>query len=106
MGSYKQRLLLTPCVRARLAELDHVIASDRVGRPIAIHGLSHWPVSFSLRTSVWAGRTGDIEPHPAPDPARLPRSTTTLPIRRAPNRRAERMAGLGEFDDATTRNYI
>jgi hypothetical protein len=60
MGSYKQRLMLTPCVRARLAELDHVIASYRAGRPIPLHGLSRWPVSFSLRTSVWAGRTGDV----------------------------------------------
>lgn len=60
LGSYKQRLMLTPCVRARLEELDHVIASDRAGRPITLHGLSRWPISFSLRTSVWAGRTGDV----------------------------------------------
>jgi hypothetical protein len=60
LGSYKQRLMLSPCVRARLAELDQVIASDRAGRPIPLHGLSRWPVSFSLRTSVWAGRTGDV----------------------------------------------
>ena len=61
LGSYKQRLMLTPCVRARLAELDRVIASYRAGRPMRMHGLSHWPVSYSLRTSVWTGRTGDVE---------------------------------------------
>jgi hypothetical protein len=60
LGSYKQRLLLTPCVRARLAEIDRVIVSDRAGKPIVMHGLSHWPVSFSLRTSVWTGRTDDV----------------------------------------------
>ena len=60
LGSYKQRLMLTPCVRARLAELDHVIASDRAGQPIQLHGLSRWPVTFSLRTSVWAGRSSEV----------------------------------------------
>jgi hypothetical protein len=60
LGSYRQRLMLTPCVRARLAEIDHVIASDRAGRTIRMHGLSHWPVSFSLRTSVWTGRTDEV----------------------------------------------
>src|SRR3954471_20407124 len=44
LGSYRQRLMLGPCVQARLAELDHVIASDRAGHPIQMHGLSHWPV--------------------------------------------------------------
>jgi hypothetical protein len=60
IGSYKQRLMLSPCVHARLAELDRVIASDKAGRPIALQGLSRWPISFSLRTSVWAGREGDV----------------------------------------------
>ena len=55
MGAYQQRLMLGSCVRARLLELDRVIASGRAGRPIHLHGLSRWPVSFSLRTSVWAG---------------------------------------------------
>ena len=68
LGSYKQRLMLGPCVRARLAELDHVIASDRAGKPRLMEGLSHWPVSFSLRTSVWTGRTADVE-------ARMPLQT-------------------------------
>jgi hypothetical protein len=60
LGSYKQRLMLSPCVRARLAELEYAITSDRAGRPVRLQGLSRWPVSFSLRTSVWAGRTGDV----------------------------------------------
>jgi hypothetical protein len=68
LGAYQQRLMLGPCVRARLAELDHAIASDRAGRPVRLHGLSRWPVSFSLRTSVWSGRTGDLE-------TRIPLST-------------------------------
>lgn len=68
LGSYKQRLLLGPCVRARLVEIDHVIASDRAGHPIRMHGLSNWPVSFSLRTSVWTGRTDEVV-------TRLPLST-------------------------------
>src|SRR3954451_12985999 len=55
LGAYKQRLILTPCVRARLAEVDHVINSYRAGKPIPLHGLSRLPVGFSLRTSVWAG---------------------------------------------------
>ena len=102
LGSYKQRLLLTPCVRARLAELDHVIASNRVGRPIRMHGLSHWPVSFSLRTSVWTGRTGDVE-------ARMPLQTrlayakiyddlANFDVHRVDERNA--WMELGEFDDA------
>src|SRR4051812_31224054 len=60
LGSYKQRLMLSPCVRRRLAELELAIARDRGGTPVKLQGLSHWPVSFSLRTSVWAGRTGDV----------------------------------------------
>jgi hypothetical protein len=103
LGSYKQRLLLTPCVQARLAELDHVIASDRAGHPIRLHGLSHWPVSFSLRTSVWTGRTGDVE-------ARMPLQTrlayakiyddlANFDVHRVDERNA--WMELGEFDDAT-----
>src|SRR5205823_14387506 len=68
LGSCKQRLMLGRCVRARLAALDRVIASDRAGRPIRMHGLSRWPISFSLRTSVWTGRTGEVE-------ARMPLQT-------------------------------
>src|SRR3954449_599882 len=101
LGSYKQRLLLTSCVEARLAELDHVIASDRAGQPIRIHGLSHWPVSFSLRTSVWTGRTGDVE-------ARMPLQTrlayakiyddlANFDVHRVDERNA--WMELGEFDD-------
>ena len=103
LGSYKQRLLLTPCVEARLAELDHVIASGRAGHPIRMHGLSHWPVSFSLRTSVWTGRTGDVE-------ARMPLQTrlayakiyddlANFDVHRVDERNA--WMELGEFDDAT-----
>jgi hypothetical protein len=103
LGSYKQRLMLGPCVRARLAELDHVIASDRAGRPIQMHGLSRWPVSFSLRTSVWTGRTGEVE-------ARMPLQTrlayssiyddlTNYDVHRVDERNA--WQELGEFDDAT-----
>jgi hypothetical protein len=103
LGSYKQRLLLTPCVQARLAELDHVIASDRAGHPIRLHGLSHWPVSFSLRTSVWTGRTGNVE-------ARMPLQTrlayakiyddlANFDVHRVDERNA--WMELGEFDDAT-----
>ena len=102
LGSYKQRLLLTPCVQARLAELDHVIASDRAGHPIRMHGLSHWPVSFSLRTSVWTGRTGDVE-------ARMPLQTrlayakiyddlANFDVHRVDERNA--WMELGKFDDA------
>lgn len=102
LGSYKQRLILGPCVRARLAELDHVIASDRAGRPIRMHGLSHWPISFSLRTSVWTGRTGEVE-------ARMPLQTrlayssiyddlTNYDVHRVDERNA--WQELGEFDDA------
>ena len=102
LGSYKQRLLLTPCVRARLAELDHVIASDRKGHPIRMHGLSHWPVSFSLRTSVWTGRTDDVV-------TRLPLATrlayasiyddlANYDVHRIDERNA--WQELGEFDDA------
>lgn len=102
LGSYKQRLMLGPCVRARLAELDHVIASDRAGRPIEMHGLSRWPVSFSLRTSVWTGRTGEVE-------ARMPLQTrlayasiyddlANYDVHRVDERTA--WQELGEFDDA------
>src|SRR5689334_13173901 len=55
LGSYKQRLLLSPCVKERLAELDLVITSYRAGKPMPMQGLSRLPVGFSLRTSVWAG---------------------------------------------------
>ena len=103
MGSYKQRLMLTPCVRARLAELDRAIASDRAGRPIALHGLSHWPVSFSLRTSVWAGRTGDIAIL-IPLQTRLAYSSiyddlANYDVHRIDERTA--WQELGQFDDAT-----
>ena len=102
LGSYKQRLMLGRCVRARLAELDHVIASDRAGRPVRMHGLSHWPVSFSLRTSVWTGRTADVE-------ARMPLETrlayaqiyddlANYDVHRVDERNA--WMELGEFDDA------
>jgi hypothetical protein len=102
LGSYKQRLILGPCVRARLAELDHVIASYRAGRPMRMRGLSHWPVSFSLRTSVWTGRTGDVE-------ARMPLQTrlayasiyddlANYDVHRVDERTA--WQELGEFDDA------
>jgi hypothetical protein len=101
LGSYKQRLMLGTCVRARLAELDQVIASDRAGQPIEMHGLSHWPVSFSLRTSVWTGRTGDVE-------ARMPLQTrlayakiyddlANFDVHRVDERNA--WMELGEFDD-------
>jgi hypothetical protein len=102
LGSYKQRLMLGRCVRARLAELDQVIASDRAGRPVRMHGLSHWPVSFSLRTSVWTGRTSDVE-------ARMPLQTrlayaqvyddlANYDVHRVDERNA--WMELGEFDDA------
>ena len=102
LGSYKQRLMLGPCVRARLAELGHVIASDRAGQPVRMHGLSHWPVSFSLRTSVWTGRTADVE-------ARMPLQTrlayaqvyddlANYDVHRVDERNA--WMELGEFDDA------
>jgi hypothetical protein len=102
LGSYKQRLILGPCVRARLAELGHVIASYRAGRPMRMRGLSHWPVSFSLRTSVWTGRTGDVE-------ARMPLQTrlayasiyddlANYDVHRVDERTA--WQELGEFDDA------
>jgi len=102
LGSYKQRLMLGRCVRARLAELDDVIASDRAGRPVRMHGLSHWPVSFSLRTSVWTGRTSDVE-------ARMPLQTrlayaqvyddlANYDVHRVDERNA--WMELGEFDDA------
>jgi hypothetical protein len=102
LGSYKQRLILGPCVRTRLAELDRVIASYRAGRPMRMHGLSHWPVSFSLRTSVWTGRTGEVE-------ARMPLHTrlayasiyddlANYDVHRVDERTA--WQELGEFDDA------
>jgi hypothetical protein len=102
LGSYKQRLLLTPCVRARLAELDQVIASDRAGRPIRMHGLSRWPVSFSLRTSVWTNRTGDVEAR-MPLLARLAYAKiyddlANFDVHRVDERNA--WMELGEFDDA------
>src|SRR5947199_8105436 len=101
LGSYKQRLMLSPCVKARLAELDRVIASYRAGRPMRMHGLSHWPGSFSLRTSVWTGRTGDVE-------ARMPLHTrlayasiyddlANYDVHRVDERNA--WMELGEFDD-------
>jgi hypothetical protein len=102
LGSYKQRLMLGSCVRARLAELDRVIASDRAGKPILMEGLSHWPVSFSLRTSVWTGRTADVE-------ARMPLQTrlaysqiyddlANYDVHRVDERNA--WMELGEFDGA------
>jgi hypothetical protein len=102
LGSYKQRLLLSPCVKARLDELDRVIASYRAGKPIAMHGLSRLPVGFSLRTSVWAGRTDDVV-------SRLPLSTRLVyasiyddlanyDVHRIDERNA--WQELGEFDDA------
>jgi hypothetical protein len=103
MGSYQQRLMLGPCVRARLLELDRVIASGRAGRPIPLHGLSRWPVSFSLRTSVWAGRTGDVS-------ARIPLRTRLLyssiydDLANYDVHRIDERTGwqeLAEFDDAT-----
>ena len=102
MGSYKQRLMLTPCVRARLAELDHVIASGRAGRPIPLHGLSRWPVSFSLRTSVWAGRTGEVSTD-IPLRTRLAYSSiyddlANYDVHRIDERTA--WQELGQFDDA------
>jgi hypothetical protein len=102
LGSYKQRLMLGPCVRARLAELDHVIASDRAGRPIRMHGLSHWPVSFSLRTSVWAGRTNDVETR-MPLQTRLAYASiyddlANYDVHRIDERSA--WQELGDFDDA------
>jgi hypothetical protein len=106
MGSYKQRLMLTPCVRARLAELDRVIASARAGRPIPLHGLSRWPVSFSLRTSVWAGRTGDVATR-IPLHTRLAYSSiyddlANYDVHRIDERTA--WQELGQFDDATDLN--
>lgn len=103
MGSYKQRLMLTPCVRARLAELDHVISSGRAGRPIPLHGLSRWPVSFSLRTSVWAGRTGEVSTD-IPLRTRLAYSSiyddlANYDVHRIDERTA--WQELGQFDDAS-----
>ena len=102
LGSYKQRLLLGPCVRARLAEIDHVIESDRAGRPIRMHGLSHWPVSFSLRTSVWTGRTDEVMTR-MPLPTRLAYASiyddlSNYDVHRIDERTA--WQELGEFDDA------
>lgn len=102
LGAYKQRLLLTPCVRARLAELDHVIASYRAGHPIRMHGLSHWPVSFSLRTSVWTGRTDDVVTR-LPLATRLAYATiyddlANYDVHRIDERNAWQQ--LGDFDDA------
>jgi hypothetical protein len=102
LGSYKQRLMLGPCVRARLAELDQVIASDQGGRMMPMHGLSHWPVSFSLRTSVWTGRTGDVDAL-MPLQTRLAYASiyddlTNYDVHRVDERNA--WQDLGEFDDA------
>ena len=102
LGSYKQRLMLTPCVRARLAEIDHVIAGDRAGRPIRMHGLSHWPVSFSLRTSVWSGRTDAVVTR-LPLPARLAYASVyddlaNYDVHRVDERNA--WQELSEFDEA------
>jgi hypothetical protein len=102
LGSYKQRLMLGPCVRARLAELDHVIASDRAGRAIRMHGLSRWPVSFSLRTSVWAGRTDEVETR-MPLQSRLAYASiyddlANYEVHRVDERTA--WQELGDFDDA------
>lgn len=101
LGSYKQRLMLGPCVRARLAELDHVIASDRAGKPIRMHGLSNWPVSFSLRTSVWSGRTGDVESR-MPLQTRLAYGQIYDDLANFEVHRVDERNGwmeLGEFDD-------
>jgi hypothetical protein len=103
MGSYQQRLMLGPCVRARLAELDRVIDSDRAGHPIHVHGLSHWPVSFSLRTSVWAGRTSDVSTR-MPLQTRLVYASIYDDLANYDTHRIdERNAWheLGEFDDTT-----
>jgi hypothetical protein len=102
LGSYKQRLMLGTCVRARLAEIDHVIASSRAGRPVWMHGLSNWPVSFSLRTSVWTGRTDEVV-------ARIPLQTRLIyasiyddlvnyDVHRVDERNA--WQELGDFDEA------
>ncbi len=102
LGSYKQRLMLGPCVRARLAELDHVIASDRAGRPIRMHGLSRWPVSFSLRTSVWNGRTGDLETR-IPLQTRLAYASIYDDLANYDVHRVDERTGwqeLADFDDA------
>ena len=102
LGSYKQRLMLGSCVRARLTELDHVIASDRAGRPIRMHGLSHWPVSFSLRTSVWSGRTGEVEAG-MPLQTRLAYGKIYDDLANFDVHRVDERNGwmeLGEFDDA------
>lgn len=103
LGAYKQRLLLTPCVRARLAELDRVIASYRTGKPIPLHGLSRRPVGFSLRTSVWAGRTADVSAL-MPLQTRLTYSSiyddlANYDVHRVDERKD--WQELGDFDDAT-----
>ena len=102
LGSYKQRLMLTPCVRARLAEIDLVIAGDLAARPIPMHGLSHWPVSFSLRTSVWTGRTDEVVTR-LPLPTRLAYASiyddlANYDVHRIDERNA--WQELGDFDDA------
>ena len=102
LGSYKQRLLLTSCVRARLAEIDSVIASDRAGRPMRMHGLSHWPVSFSLRTSVWTGRTDEVVTR-LPLPTRLSYASIYDDLANYDVHRVDERNGwqeLGDFDDA------
>lgn len=102
LGSYKQRLLLGPCVRARLSEIDRVIASDRAGHQIQMHGLSHWPVSFSLRTSVWTGRTDEVVTH-LPLSTRLAYASiyddlANFDVHRVDERNA--WQELGAYDDA------
>ena len=103
LGAYKQRLSLTPCVRARLAELDRVIASYRAGKPIAVHGLARLPVGFSLRTSVWAGRTADASAR-MPLQTRLAYSSTYDDLANYDAHRVDERVTwqqLGDFDDAS-----
>lgn len=103
LGSYKQRLLLSPCVKARLAELDRVVASYRAGKPMRMHGLSRLPVGFSLRTSVWTGRTDEVMSR-LPLAARLEYARiyddlANYDVHRVDERNA--WQELGDFDDAT-----
>jgi hypothetical protein len=102
MAAYEKRLALGPCVRARLLELDRVIASNRAGHAIPLHGLSNWPVTESLRTSVWAGRTGDVA-------ERIPLSTRLIytsiydDLANYDTHRIDERSSwleLGQFDDA------
>ncbi len=103
LGSYNQRLILTPCVRARLVEVDRLIASYRTGKPIVLHGLSRRPVGFSLRTSVWAGRTADVSAS-MPLQTRLTYSSIYDDLANYDVHRVDERNGwqeLGDFDDAT-----